>query len=125
MSKSAAIREMLKKNMDVKDIAAKAGVSPAYVHTVRWQMKQKKGKKKAAAAPAPAADPVNHPPHYKANGMEAIDVIEAFKLNYRVGNAAKYLLRHMQKGNALEDLKKARWYIDREIAACETTAGQS
>ena len=64
------------------------------------------------------SDPVNHPPHYKAGTLEVIDVIEAFGLDrsFCLGNVAKYLLRHGRKGDALEDLKKARWYLDREIA---------
>ena len=66
-------------------------------------------------------DHVNHPPHYKAatNGIEVIDVIEGFDLNFRLGNTTKYILRAGRKGNArkrVEDLKKARWYLDREIA---------
>lgn len=59
---------------------------------------------------------VNHPPHYQANGLEVIDVIEAFGLGFRLGNAVKYILRAGRKGAALEDLNKARWYLDREIA---------
>lgn len=59
---------------------------------------------------------VNHPAHYQAGGLEAIDVIEAFDLGFRLGNAVKYILRAGRKGAALEDLKKARWYLDREIA---------
>lgn len=62
-------------------------------------------------------DMVNHPPHYKtASGLEAIDVIEAFGLGFHLGNTVKYILRHQNKGAALQDLKKARWYLDREIA---------
>lgn len=66
-------------------------------------------------------DNVNHPQHYKApNGLEAIDVIEAFTSDMNgfeathTGNALKYLLRWKHK-NGLEDLKKARWYINRLI----------
>jgi hypothetical protein len=60
-------------------------------------------------------DPVNHPPHYKsASGMEVIDVIEGFGLGFHEGNVIKYLLRWRQKGGA-EDLRKARWYLDRFI----------
>ncbi len=60
-------------------------------------------------------DAVNHPEHYQSNGMEVIDVIEAFDLGFHRGNAIKYILRAGKKGAALEDLKKARWYLDREI----------
>lgn len=64
-------------------------------------------------------DPVNHPPHYKAGGVETIDFIEAKDLNYRLGNVVKYVTRAEKKGNPIEDLKKARWYLDREINARE------
>jgi len=64
-------------------------------------------------------DPVNHPPHYKAGGIETIDFIEAKDLNYRLGNVVKYVTRAEKKGNPIEDLKKARWYLDREINARE------
>lgn len=64
-------------------------------------------------------DLVNHPPHYKAGGVETIDFIEAKDLNYRLGNVVKYVTRAGKKGDPIEDLKKARWYLDREINARE------
>jgi len=60
-------------------------------------------------------DNVNHPPHYKVGGIEVIDFIESKKFNYNLGNVIKYVSRADHKGNRLEDLKKARWYLDREI----------
>jgi hypothetical protein len=60
-------------------------------------------------------DTVNHPPHYKVGGIETIDFIEAKKLNYNIGNVVKYLTRADHKGNKLEDLRKAQWYLTREI----------
>jgi len=63
------------------------------------------------------ADPVNHPAHYKVGGIETIDFIEAKKLNYNIGNVVKYLTRADHKGNKLEDLRKAQWYLTREINA--------
>jgi hypothetical protein len=61
-------------------------------------------------------DPINHPAHYKAGGIEAIDVIEAFApANFHRGNAIKYLLRAGRKGDAVTDLRKAVWYIEREL----------
>lgn len=68
------------------------------------------------------SDIINHPSHYKANGLEAIDVIEAFGLDqsFALGNAAKYLLRAGRKGEALTDLRKARWYLERRIAQLES-----
>ena len=63
-------------------------------------------------------DPVNHPSHYTAHpsGVECITVTEWF--NFNLGNAIKYIWRAGLKGG-LEDLKKARWYVDREIARLE------
>jgi len=69
--------------------------------------------------PASAPDLVNHPPHYKAGGIETIDFIEAKQLNYHLGNAVKYIVRSDLKGFLLQDLKKARWYLDREISRLE------
>jgi hypothetical protein len=61
------------------------------------------------------SDPVNHPEHYKTGGIETIDFIEAKSLGYNLGNVVKYVTRADHKGNRLEDLEKARWYLDREI----------
>jgi hypothetical protein len=66
-----------------------------------------------------AFDEINRPEHYIKNGIEVIDIIEGFKLNYRLGNVTKYVLRHQEKGNPLKDLKKARWYLNREIEILE------
>lgn len=70
-------------------------------------------------------DMVNHPSHYKAkNGMEVIDVIEAFTANLEgyeathTGNVIKYICRWKEK-NGLEDLKKAQWYLNRLIKNIE------
>jgi hypothetical protein len=63
----------------------------------------------------PAADPVNHPAHYKVGGIETIDFIEAKSLGYNLGNVVKYVSRADHKGERLENLEKARWYLDREI----------
>lgn len=60
---------------------------------------------------------VNHPAHYHADTIEAIDVIEAWSLNFNRGNCMKYLSRAGLKDPAreLEDLEKALWYLTREI----------
>ena len=60
-------------------------------------------------------DNVNHPLHYKTGGIETIDFIEAKDLGYHLGNVIKYVTRAKHKGNELEDLKKAQWYIERAI----------
>lgn len=64
-------------------------------------------------------DPVNHPSHYTSDpsGVEAIDVCEG--RSFCVGNALKYLWRAGKKGDEIEDLRKARWYLDREILRLE------
>jgi hypothetical protein len=57
-----------------------------------------------------------NPPHYQAHpsGVECIQITE--HMNFCLGNAIKYIWRAGLKNNAIEDLRKARWYIDREIA---------
>ena len=65
------------------------------------------------------ADAVNHPPHYKVGGIETIDFIEAKSLSYNLGNVVKYITRADHKGNTLEDLKKAQWYLNREVQTME------
>ncbi len=60
---------------------------------------------------------VNHPPHYggENNPYEAIKVIEAWELGFCLGNAVKYIARSGKKGDAVQDLEKAVWYLSREI----------
>lgn len=62
---------------------------------------------------------VNHPSHYNQGKYEVIDVIEDWKLNFNLGNAIKYIARCPFKRNKLEDLEKAKWYIEREIKSIE------
>lgn len=61
------------------------------------------------------SDSVNHPKHYNAHpsGVECITITR--HMSFNVGNAVKYLWRADEKGTPIEDLKKARWYIDDEI----------
>lgn len=64
------------------------------------------------------ASAVDHPAHYGGadDPYEAIKVIEAWGLGFNLGNTVKYVSRAERKGAALQDLEKARWYLDREIA---------
>jgi heme exporter protein D len=64
-------------------------------------------------------DLVNHPPHYTGHpsGVECITITE--HMGFNLGNTVKYVWRADLKGDAIEDLKKARWYLDREIAKRE------
>lgn len=59
---------------------------------------------------------VNHPTHYKAGNLEAIDILQTyFPHNPLLWNATKYILRAERKGNKTQDLRKAMWYIQREL----------
>lgn len=58
---------------------------------------------------------VDHPSHYNYGTIEVIDVIEDWNLNFCLGNAIKYIARSEYKGNEIEDLEKAVWYLNREI----------
>lgn len=62
---------------------------------------------------------VNHPPHYGGadDPYEAIKVIEAWGLGFHLGNAVKYIARAGKKGDEIEDLLKAAWYINRRVEA--------
>lgn len=65
--------------------------------------------------PHDEVDYVNHPPHYKGHpsGVECIDIVE--HMGFCLGNAVKYIWRADLKGNAVQDLEKAKWYLEREI----------
>lgn len=108
------IAYMTKKSMEkrVSDLAYEIGKG-------RKQPKQKlaliSGTPTYITLEEPKTDPVNHPAHYKVGGIETIDFIEAKGLTYHLGNAVKYITRADHKGNRLQDLEKARWYLDREI----------
>lgn len=60
-------------------------------------------------------DVINHHSHYTRGKIEVIDFIEDQQLPYHLGNVIKYIARAGYKGDKLEDLKKARWYLDRYI----------
>jgi hypothetical protein len=69
--------------------------------------------------PRKTREAVNHPQHYNGHpsGVECITVVE--HMSFNCGNAVKYVWRADHKGKRIEDLKKARWYIDREIQRLE------
>jgi hypothetical protein len=115
-------------NAKAKEVAKAVGVGISCVYNVT-HLARKAQKERAVAKAHGAAvaktvrvlqaiskpDNVNHPPHYKVGGIEVIDFIESKKFNYNLGNVIKYVSRADHKGSRLEDLKKARWYLDREI----------
>ena len=148
MTMSAKIRRYLAKGTSIAEIAKRLGVSKNNVWTVIWKEKQKAKVAKPEAKPeakrkpgrpkkvveqkwveltypgeafipnSVPADPVNHPPHYKAGGIEVIDFIEAKDLNFRLANVVKYVSRAGKKNSdPVQDLEKAAWYLKREIDA--------
>ena len=64
-------------------------------------------------------DNVNNPRHYNTGTIEVITVIEDWKLNFNLGNAIKYIGRCEHKNNKKEDIKKAIWYLERELKNIE------
>jgi hypothetical protein len=131
---------MARQGVKASEIADKVGTSVSYVYTVRKEMKDNdpeiKSKPLSAyelhlknslaqarleqprirmQASASIADIVNSPAHYTAGGIETIDFIEAKKLGYNLGNVVKYITRSDLKGDRLENLKKAQWYLNREV----------
>lgn len=152
MSKAAKIRVLLAEGMAVADIAKKLKISAPYVTQVRWHwqggkksgrikfVKQNAQKLMASRFAVPKLDVpygkpvaeklrpdmVNNPAHYTKGGIETIDFIEAKGLDsdYHIANVIKYLSRASDKGNYLEDLKKAQWYLARRIEKIESIKSQ-
>ena len=111
-------RDMQKKTLTAKPLTGKFKRIAAFTSnksiTDKIRMQGGPTDEEMMNAP-PKADPVNHPTHYKVGGIETIDFIEAKSLGYHLGNAVKYITRADHKGNRLQDLQKAKWYIDRAI----------
>lgn len=68
------------------------------------------------------SDSINHPSHYNSGKFEAIDVIEDWNLGFNLGNTVKYISRAGKKDatKTVEDLRKAAWYLQREISKLES-----
>lgn len=128
-NKSETIRKLHDLGHDPKEIHTMTNYSKPLINIVLRNYKAKKKARKSKIIKAVTemkqaldvveikADPVNHPPHYRAGGVETIDFIEAKDLNYRLGNVVKYVSRAGRKGDPLQDLEKAAWYLQREITA--------
>ena len=67
---------------------------------------------------------VNHPSHYNRGKIEVIEVMEDWDLGVHLTEVLKYIARAEHKGNLVQDLKKARWYLNRRIALLEGTLGE-
>jgi len=95
--------------------------------TREWNKPSAQREATSAAAATPDKAPVSpiNPGHYRSHpsGVECIEITR--HMNFNIGNAIKYLWRHGQKANAVEDLKKARWYLDDEIKRLEAMPEKS
>ena len=150
-SNADKIREYMTNYPEVKPatVAAKFGINVQYVYVLRSMMKKQQKKFVTEVIEVPPsiqeaitlnnvsgvnidlvhsgeqtkeADMVNHPPHYTAGGVETINFIEAKGLDYHLGNVVKYITRAGKKYDEVEDLKKARWYLERAISVRENPA---
>ena len=65
------------------------------------------------------SEAINHPKHYNSGSIEVIAAIDDWKLGFCLGNVVKYVARAEHKNNAVEDLKKAAWYLSHEISRRE------
>ena len=137
MKNGMSVRKFLKQNPKAatKAVMRATGASASSVYSMRWKMRQEAEPSVVLRYPLPPKtrmlgcgdspitdktefimpDPVNHPAHYTTGGVETIDFIEAKKLNYNLGNVVKYITRADHKGDRMEDLRKAKWYLEREI----------
>ena len=139
INKIELVRNLMERNPRIKpaEVSAKLGIAKTYTYVLMTKARKLNNKpenilaslpsldelKKQIAERAwqppelvPMPDPVNNPAHYTTGGIETIDFIEAKKLGYNLGNVVKYITRADHKGNKLEDLRKAQWYLSREIA---------
>lgn len=78
---------------------------------------EKNAKKAGWSCEHPTKEMVNHPSHYQGKRFEVIDIIEDYDLGFNLGNAIKYILRAGHKDGYEQDLKKAIWYLEREISS--------
>jgi len=119
VNKSEVIREYFTAGLSIKEIKEKTGYKDSFVRLVIRNQKGKAAPSKITAVVKEieqATDVVNKPIHYTTGGVETLDFIEAKDLNYRLGNVVKYVVRAGKKHtDPVEDLKKARFYLDREI----------
>lgn len=122
VNKSALIRQLYDEGKSNKEIKDKVKCSDALIAIVlrKHKKKVKQSKIIAAVKEMQKADTVSYPAHYTTGGVETLDFIEAKDLNYRLGNVVKYVARAGKKHtDPIEDLKKARFYLDREITIRE------
>jgi hypothetical protein len=123
VSKKSRIVSMLGQGMTVAQIVEKLKVKPEYIYTIRSLNKkraiseQKPPKHEPVKKASPDETQVGGD-HYKDNTIQVWDAIHDWGLGYFSGNVIKYVARH-QKKNGVEDLKKARHYLDKLISVAE------
>jgi hypothetical protein len=134
MTKQEKIVDLISQGYSVHDVAKMVKVKPNYVYHSLWIQR----KKKKASEPVNYTEQmqrvneltdycvntedrsvIEHPSHYTIGGIETWDFIEAKRLNYNLGSVVKYISRADYKGHDIQDLKKARQFLDREIARRE------
>lgn len=143
INKVEQVRALLQANPKIKpaEVSKKLGTAKSYTYVLMTKARKLNNKAENILASVAVAkfkermqavggvtiietidkqpDPVNNPAHYTTGGIETIDFIEAKKLGYNLGNVVKYITRADHKGNKLEDLRKAQWYLSREILAAK------
>lgn len=127
------VRALIRKGYNTKQIQKVSGVNKDSIYNIKWYMKRK-GKLKQE--PLQFISPITNAPvivtpipdnlqvggdHYKDNKIQVWDAIHDWGLGYFSGNVIKYVARH-QKKNGVEDLKKARHYLDKLISMSEKQA---
>jgi hypothetical protein len=116
------VQTVYQRKAKLKSAATKDDWKTTWVGTSKKSLSARYNQKPSTLVPNAVAsmalyadDMVNHPPHYKTGGIETIDFIEAKNLGYNLGNVVKYISRADYKGDRLENLKKAQWYLNREV----------
>lgn len=104
---------------DAAKIAVKPLVKPVAAAAVAVVARTPAPAAVVSPKPVPVAESVDHPTHYHPGTYEAINVIEAWELGFHLGNAVKYIARAGRKGSRTADLRKAVWYLERELARAE------
>jgi len=119
--KSQKINDYIMANPSAKanDIAKLFKISVQSVYQRKAKLKSAAPKSRSILTKL-SPDLVNSPTHYTKGGIETIDFIEAKELDYHLGNVIKYISRANLKGNKLENLKKAKWYMDRAVQKTAT-----
>jgi hypothetical protein len=115
MTKEFKAARFVNKGQSDAVIAKKLGMTIKAVAAIRNGI----GKTKKETPIITVSNMVNSPAHYTHGGIETYDFIRAKELSYELGNVVKYVTRAPYTGNYVDDLKKARWYIDAAIRKFE------